>query len=87
MQKGASGIKPYHWFKPVCLPHRDTLVFSVFGSLNLSNIILNIGLLFDKYRYKLSTCVHLGIHVCAQNFHTPVLITTCIALVQILVAK
>ena len=52
------------------------LVFPFFGLLNLSNFLKYWSSFFNKYRYKLCTCVNFEIYTCAQNLNTPVLITT-----------
>ena len=61
--------------------------FSVFGLLNLSNYFKLWVFFSNNYRYGLCTCVNLNRYTCAQNFNTPVLISTCTTCVQILVAK
>ena len=53
------------------------LVFPLFGLLNLIKNIEILVFSFEKYRCELCTCVNMEINICAKNFNTPVLITTC----------
>ena len=54
------------------------------GQNNLFEILV---FSFNKYTYELCTCVNMEIYTCAENFNTPVLITTCDMPSQIQVAK
>ena len=63
------------------------LVFPLLGLLNLSFFLKYRSCFFNKYSNELCVCVNMEIDTCANNFKTPVLVTTHNIPLQILVAK
>ena len=53
--------------------------FSFFRFVKFVKFLEILVFFFNKYRYKLCTCVNFEIYTCTYNLNIPVLITTCIA--------